>query len=490
MEIIERIDRWASKAPSHWAHVSGSQRMCYLELTRFSNILAGYLSKSLPDDKSPIVICGHKENEMLVGFLGSIKSGHPYVPVDSSYPLERIESIMKSSQARLMLSPKTISEVLRNKPNVEIEHKHRKIQPDDPWYIIFTSGSTGEPKGVVITAGCLESFLSWRLRENIFKELGETFLNQAPFSFDLSVMDLYLSLSTGGTLFSITQEMVKNPKLLYQSLAVSGASIWVSTPSFAQMCLVEKTFNGSMLPNLRLFLFCGETLAPETASGLLDRFPLAEVWNTYGPTEATVATTSIRIDRDILTRFSPLPVGYPKPGSDIVVLKENEQPAQEEERGEIVIAGSHVSPGYIGRPDLNERVFFDYKGQHAYHTGDLGRFMDGLLFFDGRVDSQIKLHGYRIELGDVENNLRAIPDIRDAVVIPAIKDGKPDWLAAFVILEQPSSLSDFELTRILKRDLGQKVPPYMVPRKFYFLESFPLTINGKSDRRKLAERLA
>ena len=135
------------------------------------------------------------------------------------------------------------------------------------------------------------------------------FLNQAPFSFDLSVMDLYSSLATGGTLFSITQEQVAEPRRLFEALAGSGVTVWVSTPSFARMCLMQPTFASPMLPEVRKFWFCGETLAPEIAAELLRRFPRAEVWNTYGPTEATVATTSIQVTNSVLDRYNPLPVG-------------------------------------------------------------------------------------------------------------------------------------------------------------------------------------
>src|SRR5207249_215966 len=289
---------------------------------------------------------------------------------------------------------------------------------------------TGEPKGVVITLACLSSFITWMLGEQLIAELSETFLNQAPFSFDLSVMDLYLSLATGGTLFSIAKESIANTKQLYQAFGGSGITTWVSTPSFAQMCLAERSFSAAMLPALRRFLFCGETLAPETAAQLLDRFPQAEVWNMYGPTEATVATTSIQIDAAILEKYSPLPVGRVMPGTKIFIVDENGGELAANKRGEIIIAGPNVSPGYVRRPDLAARAFFEYRGLRAYRTGDLGRFRDSLLFFEGRIDEQIKLSGYRIELGDVEANLRALPTVRDAIVIPVIKDGATQSLTA------------------------------------------------------------
>src|SRR5205814_8893227 len=178
-----------------------------------------------------------------------------------------------------------------------------------------------------------------------------------PFSFDLSVMDLYCSLITGSTLFSISRDLVANPKMLYRALGNSGATTWVSTPSFAQMCLVEEKFAEGMLPRIRRFLFCGETLVSQTAARLLERFPHTEVWNLYGPTEATVAATSVRIDHSILEKYSALPVGRAMPGTDIFVVNGTGEILPANERGEIVIAGPNVSPGYLGRPDLTATVF-------------------------------------------------------------------------------------------------------------------------------------
>ena len=327
------------------------------------------------------------------------------------------------------------------------------------------------------------------LEEQKFLLFSETFLNTAPFSFDLSVMDLYCSLATGGTLFSISRDLVANPKMLYRALGNSGATTWVSTPSFAQMCLVEEKFTQTMLPRLRRFLFCGETLAAQTAACLLDRFPQAQVWNMYGPTEATVATTSVRIDHSILEKYSTLPVGRPMPAAGVFVMNGSGEILPANERGEIVIAGPNVSPGYLGRPDTTATAFFEHCGRRAYRTGDQGRLRDGLLFFEGRMDAQVKLSGYRIELGDVEANLLTLPSVRDAVVAPVIKNGAPQSLAAFVVLSNRSKASHFELTQSLRQQLAERLPMYMLPRKFVFRDAFPLTANGKVDRARLTQSL-
>ncbi len=485
MEFIKRIDHWGELTPDHAAFVSGGRTLTYGELCRRSDVLAAHLAGSLPE-KAPVIVVGHKEPELLIAYLGVIKSGRAYVPVDTALPPQRIERIAAASGAPLILYPERVALLSEGREPAPAW----RLTADDHYYIMFTSGSTGEPKGVPITYGCLQSFLRWILEEHAFQEGQEVFLNVVPYSFDVSLMDTYPALVTGGTVTSVTKAEVANPSRLYQLLADSELTTWVSTPSFAQMCLVEPTFNQGMLPGLRRFLFCGETLAPEVASQLMDRFPAAEVWNTYGPTEATVATTSIRITRAILNRYSPLPIGYPMPGCRVLVMDQDRRELPAGERGEIIIAGPNVSPGYLNRPELNETAFFHLDGQRAYRTGDWGRYRDDMLFFEGRMDNQIKLHGYRIELADVEANLRALTEVRDAVVLPVLRQGAVDSIAAFVILNEPPSRSDFQLACDLKVRLTERLPAYMIPRRFSFLESFPMNTNGKADRRKLAEALA
>src|SRR6266536_3161836 len=485
MTLIERIDHWALVAPEATAHISDGRTLTYGELRRHADALACYLTARLGKDGRPIAVLGHPEPEMLIAFLGAVKSGRPYVPLDTAWPQQRIDKILETSRATLVLTPKDILQFSA----LQVRGPARGVQGDEPFYILFTSGSTGEPKGVIITLACLEHFITWMLAEHRFTQLGEVFLNQAPFSFDLSVMDLYCSLATGGTLFSISRDRIANPKELYRALASSRVTTWVSTPSFAQMCLVEERFSETMLPRVRRFLFCGETLTPQTAAHLLKRFPRAQVWNTYGPTEATVATTSIRIDAGIVERYSPLPVGRPMPGREIFIVNGNRKVLPAKARGEIIIVGPNVSPGYLTRPDLTAKVFFQYHGQRAYHTGDFGRFRDNLLFFEGRMDEQIKLTGYRIELGDVEANLRALATVRDAVVLPVTKDGAAQSLAAFVVLAERDEGSHFNLAQRLRKQLSERLPAYMLPRKFVFLGMFPMTANGKVDRASLAKSL-
>lgn len=485
--ILQRIQHFATACPDRFAHVSGGRALTYANLWHRSDALAAHLLTIQPGEKSPVVVRGHKEPDMLVAFLAAVKAGRAYVPIDSSIPEERAQRIILASRSTLVLHAAALPTV----PDAGPTDPSTWVAPGQTFYIIYTSGSTGEPKGVQITRACLDSFVSWMLAEHNFTEMGEVFLNQAPFSFDLSVMDLYCALATGGTLFSLDKPAIENPKRLFEVLAGSGVTTWVTTPSFAVMCLAERSFDRSMLPAARRFLFCGETLPPDCAARLLERFPGAEVWNTYGPTEATVATTSVPVTPALLARYNPLPVGYPKPDSTILVVDGAGRPLPEGERGEIVIIGPHVSIGYFNNREQTAKAFYRTEdGQRAYRTGDWGRYQDGLLFFEGRIDFQIKLHGYRIELGDIESHLRALAAVKDAVVLPFIKDGAAQWLAGFIVMDERPEGSDFALAQMLRQQLGARLPAYMLPRKFFVMDAFPMTPNGKADRRKLAEQLA
>lgn len=487
VDLIGRVEQCAARTPSKQAFIRGDRALSYAELSTGAARLAGWLAEHATDDRSPIVIHGHKEPEMLIGMLGALRAGRPYVPVDTAVPRHRLESIVEAARARIVLTPERIAELTAgataNAPTFEpTEHT--------PVYIMFTSGSTGEPKGVPITHGNLASFLNWIVAEQSPRP-DDVFLNQVPYSFDVSVMDTYQALLAGATIVSVSRDEIASPKHLFAALAASDLTVWVSTPSFAQVCLAEPRFGREMLPSVRTFLFCGETLPPEVAAQLLDRFPGAEVWNTYGPTEATVATTSIRIDRSVLERYSPLPIGCAMTGSRVLIVDAELRPIESGQRGEIVIAGPNVSPGYLYRPDLTAGAFFTLDGRPAYRTGDWGHEQDGLLFCDGRMDNQVKLHGHRIELGDVEANLRALPGVRDAVIVPIerpVAPGTVDGLGACVILAERGEASDFVLANTLRGLLAERVPVYMVPRRIRFVDRFPMTVNGKADRRAI-ERL-
>ncbi len=487
--ILHRIKAVVIAHADRVAHTGGGGTMTYRELWGRANKLAGEIKNRCAPEGLPVGILGHKEPEMFVGFLGTVLAGRGYIPLDISMPPARIERIVATAEPLAVLSASEISGLTdgwESMPEQAIRHS----APDDSFYIMFTSGSTGDPKGVVITHGCMTAFVDWMLEEQKLINGKEVYLNQAPLSFDFSVMDTYVSFLTGGSVVALTRDDIASPRELYAKLRSSKATVWVSTPSFAQMCLAEKSFNAEMLPDVRRFLFCGETLPHKTASALLQRFPGAQMWNTYGPTEATVATTSVRVDAELLSQHDPLPIGYQMPGTRVVIKRPDGTIAPDGESGEIAIIGPNVSPGYLKRADLTEKVFFTEDGQRGYRTGDKGYAKNGLLFFQGRLDFQIKLRGHRIELGDVETHLREVAGIVDAVVLPVERRGVIDSLAAFVVTREQIGEDSFAAAQSLREALSARIPEYMIPRKIEFLTAFPLTPNGKADRKALTARLA
>ena len=301
-------------------------------------------------------------------------------------------------------------------------------------------------------------------------------------------MDLYTSLAVGGTLWTLDKETQNDYGKLFESLKKSMISVWVSTPSFVEMCLIDEKFNEEMLPNLNTFLFCGEVLNNKTVEKLQSKFTKAKIINTYGPTESTVAVTSVEVDPKLNKEVNPLPVGVVKEGSWLEIRKEDGSLAKEGEHGEINIIGDTVSVGYFNNSELTNKAFYTYekngKQYRAYKTGDEGYIKDNMLFYCGRIDLQVKLHGYRIELEDIENNILKLSEIRNAIVVPKMKDGKIKSLTAFVIYE--NEVNDrFKVSQEIKSKLAEFIPSYMIPKKFVFLEKFPVTNNGKIDRKQL-----
>lgn len=481
MDFLSRILSWGERAPDRLAHVSGARRMSYGELVGRAAALAQWIADDLPDDRAPVALVGHREPQLLVGMLGCALANRPYVPIDDGLPAPRIARIREIAGAAATLTPDDVDRLAPERgPLPPLGAR----TADDRYYILFTSGSTGEPKGVQITRGNLAAFIGWMLSEHAFREGGEVFLNQANFSFDLSVMDVYLSLVTGGTLVSATREHAADLRSLFTLLRQSPLTTWVSTPTFAGVCLAERGFSAEMIPTLRRFLFCGETLPRDVARALLVRFPDADVWNTYGPTETTVATTSMHLDAAVVEANDALPVGRAMPGTTVEVLDSDGQVVPEGERGEIVIAGPNVSPGYLGREELTRLRFTERGGQRAYRTGDWGRYRGGLLYCEGRMDQQVKLHGYRIELGDIEAHLRHVAGVRDAVVVPVIRDGIPHSLTA-MLLAKDSSCDRDALAQEARQALVSQLPAYMIPRRVRVIDRFPMTANGKVDRAAL-----
>ncbi|MBR0164286.1 MAG: D-alanine--poly(phosphoribitol) ligase subunit DltA [Lachnospiraceae bacterium] len=510
MTILEKIRENAARHPERLMmrlpSPDGEKTLTWGALDKDSDRLASYMEKNVAG-KAPVVVYGHKDPLMIVVFLACVKSGRAYCPLDVNLPPARILQVIDEVRPEIVFATEDFVTDRTDVPLTDaagirhiLETHTGRIAPssyagpEDIFYIIFTSGSSGTPKGVQITTACIDAFLSWAitLGRGVSDEAPEVFLNQAPFSFDLSVMDLFLTLYTGGTLFALTRGVQSDMRLLLEALGASGAHTFVSTPSFADVCLSDPSFDASLLPCVKHFLFCGEVLTNKTVERLMSRFPDAWIVNTYGPTESTCAVTDVIVSRALNETESPLPVGRPKKGTTLLIVDGKQQPLPDGETGEIVIAGDSVSPGYFGNEVLTREKFGtitkDSLTLRTYRTGDAGYLKDGMLYYAGRIDLQVKLHGYRIELEDIEANLLRIDGILQAAVIPKLRQGKVSSLAACVVTASPVA-DEKEFEARLKSQLKENLPEYMVPKKIRFLKDLPRTANGKIDRRAVGELL-
>lgn len=471
--------------PNKLAVVGENGEITWAEFeSRVSNFCAFFKNKGWDQLKFPVILYGHKQVEMIVAVYALMQLEVPYIPADVIYPKDRVESIKQISKTNLIINCsdeeldfKDVSilsfrnnafELSQEAPVILAEEK-----PVDPLvYLIFTSGSTGEPKGVQISTQAVRDFTQW-MREDFGFQPHDVFINIAVLSFDLSVYELMSFGAIGATLLLNSKTVSENPDLLMDRIQKYQGTIWVSTPSFS--FIYSRIDEVSRLDSIRYFLFCGELLPHSLAKVLVEKFPKAIVYNTYGPTEATVATTMIEIDADILEKHPILPVGKSKPRSKILI-----------DNDEIVIVGKNVSLGYLNRPDLNAEKFITIENERAFKTGDQGYLEDGVLFFKGRNDDQVKLHGFRIELNEITSVLNDLSFVLQAETIPLKRNGEVKKIVSLIQLKSGLDESKDWKAEILE-GLNSKLPYYMIPSDFKMIDKMPLNQNGKADKKMLEQ---
>jgi len=516
MFVLEKIREYANT--DRLALINREETLTYRELDEFSDAFAAYLLERFGDDRSPVVIYGHKETMILPCLYGSLKAGRAYVPIDITVPGNRVRQIIEDVEPKVfvdfydlgietdaeVLSPDRLGKILRGqsadgsentdaRPNSTGTFDIRKhwISGDSVAYILFTSGSTGKPKGVPITCANIENLYSQLLPWMEVSVDKGVILNQISYSFDVSVVSIYMGISKGMTLYTIDKAMLENMGELFEHLGRSDCCFWVSTPSFAEMCVPSAKFNEALMPGLEKFLFCGEILTHKLVDELFERFPKAKVINTYGPTEATVLVTAVEITDEMAKDELQIPIGYPLPEVTFRIVDAEGKPVASGEQGELLIISRNVGPGYFKRPDLTEKAFFvdEETGKRGYRTGDSCFEKNGLYYYCGRLDNQIKISGYRVEIEDIENNLVKCSNIARAAVIPVYEGEKIAYLAAFVLLQKPDGLGSLKRAIKIKEELKEFLPSYMIPRKILAVDSFPLNTNGKVDKKQLRQML-
>ncbi|MFB9769311.1 D-alanine--poly(phosphoribitol) ligase subunit DltA [Lactiplantibacillus modestisalitolerans] len=501
--LIETIDDYARTQPEQVVYDVQGVRHTYAQLKAYSDALAAHLDALALPEKAPIMVFGGQTFEMIATFLGIVKAGRAYIPIDTHSPNDRITMINQIAKPAAMIAvenlpvgvgttpvitPDQLAAIFKTETDYHADHA---VSGDDDYYIIFTSGTTGQPKGVEISHRNLLSYVNWMLSDDFGLPKHPNALSQPPYSFDLSVMDLYPTLALGGTLYALPKAVTDDFKQLFSALPQLPINVWVSTPSFMDICLLEPKFDAAHLPALTHFLFCGEELTHKTAATLKQRFPQARIFNTYGPTETCVAVTQIELTDAALKQYDRLPIGYVKADTQMFVVDEKGQPLPADTEGELIIAGPSVSKGYLNNPQKTASAFFEWQGQPAYHTGDVGTMTaDGLFRYRGRVDFQIKMHGYRIELEEVNHYLAQQAQIEQAVAVPKYdKNHKVTQMIAYVVPKPNDFKSDFALTTAIKKDLQGMMMEYMIPQRFIYQQQLPRTANGKIDVKSIIKEV-
>ncbi len=487
------VQLFAAQA-AHTPHAPAArfERDCltYDQLNRRANQLAHYLIEQGVQKGCWVGIQVERSLNMLVAMLGIGKSGGSYVPLDPTYPPERLAYMREDAQMVLILNDETWPE-LANYPD---DAPPVTIHPDDLAYMIYTSGSTGRPKGVQIKQRGLTNLLH-TMRDKLRVTAADTVLAITTISFDMSVPEPYLPLLAGGTALIVDKETARDGHRFARLLEAGNIDVMQATPATYRM-LLTAGWQGS--PKLRA-VCGGEAMPSDLAEALLAK--CGELWNFYGPTETTVWSTAVRVTPELAKR-QIVTIGRPLANTELYILDKHKQPAPVGVLGELYIGGTGVARGYLNRPELTAERFVskDELGRMKdeedrsfilhpssfilYKTGDLCRYLpDGNIEFFGRADHQIKLRGFRIELGEIEAALEDYPAVRQTAVI--LRDER---LVAYYVTDDPSSFPQQKVAlhnSSLQTHLAAKLPDYMIPSIFIQLDTMPMTPSNKVNRRAL-----
>ncbi len=489
--VHQLFEAQAAMLPEKVALTFNGQEMSYRELNGKANQFAGYLHKCGIGANQLVGVYLERSADMLVALLGIFKAGGAYVPLDPAYPKSRLEMMLTDAQTSAII---TESSLLEDMPAQDAqiitidsdwpeiakesnENRNFTASADQLAYTIFTSGSTGRPKGVQISQRALVNFL-----KSMEKEPGMTaddvLLSVTTLSFDISGLELFLPLLSGGKLVLADRETAADGNALADLIKKSGISIMQATPATWRL-LLDAGWQGQS----SLKILCGGEALPENlASELLER--CASLWNMYGPTETTIWSTLSQVNT-----ADDITIGRPIANTQIFIVDAQFNPTPIGVPGELFIGGDGLAEGYLHRPDLTEEKFIiapetapeSIAGKRLYRTGDLARYRNGNIDFLGRIDHQVKIRGFRIELGEIEAALHQHPAIEQAVVIDWEYGPGDKRLVAYCLNDYENEVRISELRRHLRKNL----PDYMIPSRFMFLDELPLTPNGKIDRRAL-----
>ncbi|MBU7581849.1 MAG: amino acid adenylation domain-containing protein [Nostoc sp. TH1S01] len=492
--IHQLFEAQVEKTPDAVAVVFENQQLTYRELNQRANQLAHYLQKLGVRPEVLVGICVERSLEMIVALLGIFKAGGAYLPLDPSYPQERLKFMLEDSQISVLLTQQNLLTTLP--PNCaqiicldsdwesiaayQNNSINSNVNSSNLSYTIYTSGSTGKPKGVQITHSSVLNFLT-TMQQKLQLTNVDKLLSVTTLSFDIAVLEIFLPLTTGAKLILVSREIATDGRQLLQQLNNSAVTIMQATPATWRM-LLDAGWEG----NAQLKILCGGEALPQNLASQL-RQKAASVWNLYGPTETTIWSTIHQVDE----HEAFVPIGCPIANTQIYILDKHLQPVPIGVPGEIYIGGAGLARGYFNRPELTNEKFIPNPFTPAtllYKTGDLARYLpNGAIEYLGRIDYQVKIRGFRIELGEIETILTQHEDVQVSCVIVREDNPGDKRLVAYIVAKTGnlSSTNNSELISQLRKYLKENLQEYMVPSAFVLLEKLPLTPNGKIDRRAL-----
>ncbi|MBC7912715.1 MAG: phenylalanine 4-monooxygenase, partial [Pyrinomonadaceae bacterium] len=487
--VIDLFYEQSSNTPDAIAVMFGEKYLTYKELNDRSNQLAHYLKCKGVKEETLVPISIERSIEMIIGILGIMKAGGAYVPIDPALPIDRMEYMIENTEANIIVSnslcksklPAGAQDIIELDGDWEIIEKESKkipensVRPGQLAYVIYTSGTTGKPKGVLIEHSGLVNVCMDHIKE--FSMTGaDRYLQFMSPSFDGSILDIFSTLLSGASLILPAKEVLSNSENFIQFITKHKITIFTITPSFLSILHKHE------LPGVRTIISAGEAAILEDAMyyGSFKNF-----YNGYGPSEVTVNATLFKITNS--KEYTTIPIGKPRSNKSIYILNNEMDLCPIGVEGEMYIAGIGLARGYLKQPELTGEKFIadpfsKEPSSRMYKTGDIGRWLsDGNIEFLGRQDDQVKINGYRIELGEIEAVIQRSDLVRQAVVLAIEDNNNNKRLVAYIVTD-----GLFDRDAILCYLKGW-LPEYMIPGFWVELENFPLTPNGKIDKRALPE---
>jgi amino acid adenylation domain-containing protein len=491
--LHELIEAQARRTPQRPALAFEGHTLTYAELERRTGALAAELARlgAGPDVRVGLFV--ERSLEMVIGILGILKAGAAYVPMDTAYPPERLAFMLSDSGARLVLTHGSLPAKLPSQGaqlvrldeldwNGPQQASKNDAGPENLAYVIYTSGSTGRPKGVGIEHRNIVNYVLG-VAERLRLEAGMNHATVSTVAADLGNTVIFPALATGGCLHVLSQERAESQALLSDYFSRERIDVLKIVPS--HLAALQSGRNPERVMPARRLILGGEASRLDWIERLRAAAPQCEIFNHYGPTETTVGVLTYHVGAALpATQSRTLPLGRALPGSSVYLLDPEGRPVPAGEKGELCIGGRGVARGYLNRPELTAERFLPdpfgpEPGGRMYRTGDLARALpDGSIEFCGRIDHQVKIHGYRVELGEIESALREHTGVREAAVLVRQDASGDTQLFAWVSGEATPAA--------LREHLKARLPQYMVPSTLVPLERLPLTANGKIDRQALA----